>query len=161
MLTRYDTTQLKLVLQTVVEAVPAEKIFLLAVQTTCCNYENIFTCIPAARREVTHYYLLVLIDGNQHRSNEAWQDTIEHRCRTVTPVTAWVLTAATFGQWLDAGQPFAIKVFEDGLLCYDAGKVWLREPPEADPLETEKTLQKECTLSVSYTHLTLPTIYSV
>jgi len=146
MLTRYDTTQLRLVLQTITEAVLAEKIFLLAVQTTRCNYENIFTRIPAGRREVTHYYLLVLIDSNQHRSNEAWQDTIEHRCRMVTPVTAWVLTAVVFSQWLDAGQPFAVKVYEGGLLCYDAGKMWLREPPETDALETEKALQKECSL---------------
>ena len=36
MLTRYDTVQLRQVLHTVTEAVAAEKIFLLAVQTTRC-----------------------------------------------------------------------------------------------------------------------------
>ena len=144
MLTRYDTIQLKQVINTITDAVAAEKIFLLAVQTTCCNYENIFTPVRASRREVTGYYLLVLIDNNQGRSNEAWQDTIEHRCRAVTPVTAWVLTITRFADWLEAGQPFAVKVYTAGLLCYDAQKVWLPEPPEMEAAEIEDALCREC-----------------
>jgi len=146
MLTRYDTVQLKRVVKVITDAVATEKIFLLAAQTTGCRYENIFSSVPACRREVTHYYLLVLIENNQQRSNESWQDTIEHRCRTATPVTAWVLPAASFAQWLEAGQPFAVKVFNDALLCYDAGRVWLFAPPEVDAAEMERTLRRECML---------------
>lgn len=145
MLTRYDTIQLKKVVGTITDTVAAEKIFLLAVQTTCNHYENIFTPLRPSRREVTRYYLLVLIDNNQHRSNEAWQDMIEHRCRALTPVTAWVLTINRFADWLEAGQPFAVKVYTDGLLCYDAARVWLPEPPYVETAEIEEALCRECT----------------
>lgn len=144
MLTRYDTTQLRQVVHTITNVAAAERIYLLAVQTTCCNYENVFVAAQASRREVTHYYLLVLLESSRQRSNEAWQDAIEHRCRVVTPVTAWVLTAATFGQWLEAGQPFAVRVYAGGLLCHDAGRVWLPEPPETDAAEMEAALCREC-----------------
>ena len=144
MLTRYDTVQLKQVVKVITESVAVEKIFLLAAQTTGCRYENIFSSLQACRREVTHYYLLVLIESNQQRSNESWQDTIEHRCRVATPVTVWVLPAAGFAQWLEAGQPFAVKVYHDGLLCYDAGRVWLFAPPETNAADMDKTLRREC-----------------
>ena len=144
MLTRYDTIQLHEVVHTITDSVPADKVYLLAVQTTCFQYENIFTAADAGRREVSHYYLLVLTDGGQHRGNEAWQDAIEHRCRPLTPVTVWVLPAALFAQWLDAGQPFAIKVHAGGLLCHDAGRIQLPEPPVTDAEAMERTLCREC-----------------
>jgi HEPN domain-containing protein len=143
MLTCYNTMQLKKVVAMVTTTAPTEKIFLLAVQTNCRAYENIFTSLRASCSEVTHYYLLVLLEANRHRSNECWQDMIEHRCRPLTPVTTWVLPVATFAQWLEAGQPFAARACRGGILCYDAGRTLLPEPVEDSAMEDD-ALRKEC-----------------
>ncbi len=149
MLTCYNTPSLKKIINAITAGVPAEKIFLLAVQTARLGYSTIFTAPPPPAPEPVHYYLLVLPESSQYRSNETWQDMIEHRCRALTPVTAWVLPVAKFVQWLEAGQPFACTVYRDGLLCYDAGKVMLPVPPPCNKEETEDALHRECTHYIS------------
>jgi len=144
MLTSYDTAQLKKVVAAVTTHVPAEKIFLLGAHIMSSCYDTIFTLPPPTTRQVLHYYLLVLPESSQHRSNECWQDIIEHHCRVATPVTAWVLQAAKFVQWLEAGQPFACRVYRDGFLCYDAGRVALPAPPPLDEKEAAVFLRREC-----------------
>ena len=149
MLTCYNTPQLKKIVYAVKAGVPAEKIFLLAVQTACFGYSSVFNTQQSPAPEPVHYYLLVLPESSQYRSNETWQDMIEHRCRAITPVTAWVLPVAKFVQWLEAGQPFACTVYHDALLSYDAGKVVLPVPPPGNKEETEHALRREC---VHYTN---------
>ncbi|HEY4148016.1 MAG TPA: HEPN domain-containing protein [Chitinophagaceae bacterium] len=144
MLTCYNTIQLKKVINTIITIVPAEKIFLLAVQTTCPGYATIFTGQQPAGGQPCHYWLLVLPESNLYRSNESWQDMIEHCCRTITPVTAWVIPVHKFVQWLQAGQPFAARVCRDGFACHDAGRICLPAPPPSDEAETEEALCGEC-----------------
>ncbi len=144
MLTCYNTIQLKKVINTIINIVPAEKVFLVAVQTSCSGYATIFTGPPPPGGQPCHYWLLVLPESSLYRSNESWQDMIEHACRTIAPVTAWVLPAHKFAQWLQAGQPFAARVFREGFACYDAGRVDLPAPPRCDDAETEEALCGEC-----------------
>lgn len=143
MLSNFNTPQLKSVVAETIAVAPVEKIFLLAVQTSFFQNSTIFKVPAGSREEVVHYHLLVLLESNRQRNNEAWQDMIEHRCRAHTPVTAWVLTVARFIEWLDAGQPFATRVYRDGFLCHDAGDIPLPEPlPDEEGMEED--LRAEC-----------------
>ncbi|MBS1563652.1 MAG: hypothetical protein JST39_04650, partial [Bacteroidetes bacterium] len=146
MLTRYNRFRLKEVGRSIRSFVPAGKIYLLAVRATSDVWENVFVTTRTARREVSHYCLLVLTENPQHRSNEALQDAIGHRCRHLTPVTAWVLSVAVFIQWLEAGQPFAVQAYRHGLLCHDSGRVSLPEPPVLNAAQTAAMLRRECSM---------------
>jgi HEPN domain-containing protein len=146
MLTAYHTSQLKEVINIITSAVPAEKIFLLAAQTSHHCYENIFSLKEPPVQEVNHYHLLVLLANTSNRSHDVWQEIIETRCHQVTPVTARVVTVSSFNQWLESVQPFACNVYSKGLLCFDAGTIPLSEPHDINNQPALEKIYRECEL---------------
>jgi HEPN domain-containing protein len=162
MLSAYHTRQLRDVIAIVAGIAPAEKIFLLAVETTDRYYENIFTAKEPLQQRVTHYQLLILLAAGSNRSNEAWQDMIETHCSGSTPVTARVVLSANFSQWLEAGHPFARNVMAEGLLCYDTGASLMTAPVITISTETTTKFLHDCSQYVlrSAAFLTGAALYS-
>lgn len=60
------------------------------------------------------------------------QDKIEGRCHSLVPVTAIVLEADQFQNWLQEGHPFAYNVYKSGERLYDGGNTTFIEPKAID-----------------------------
>jgi HEPN domain-containing protein len=60
------------------------------------------------------------------------QDKIKGRCHSLVPVTAIVLEADQFQNWLQEGHPFAYNVYKSGERLYDGGNTTFIEPKAID-----------------------------
>ena len=120
-----------------------EKIFLLTASANQSLSESIFWDRPVHLPGPVHYYFLVLKQPGDPTHNEPLQDRIENRHGHSTALTAMVMAAELFNTWLEEAHPFAIRIYESALLCYDAGNLPLVVPAAPDPEKLKTLLEKE------------------
>ncbi len=116
LLTKELTGKLETITKHILEATPAEKIYLLGSVVIQRRTESIFLASPQSCQYVRHYYLLVLTKANNYN---VIQDKIENICRPLIPVTAIVLEINQLNQWRKEGHAFAHTVDEKAELLYD------------------------------------------
>ena len=112
----------------IISALTTEKIYLLSVIHQSEEIQSIFIDSPRIENAVEALNILVLAGESEKRLNEELQDIIEHRLNIQTPVTAFVMQALQFHEWLINEHPFAVKVIQKGKLFYDAGNIPLTAP---------------------------------
>jgi hypothetical protein len=128
-------SQQKEVITLITEAVNAERIYLLGCTIREQRTESLFAVNSTALKNISHYYILVLVKKNDKCGCNAMQDKIEGRCHSFLPVTAIVLEADQFQNWLQEGHPFAYKVFKSGECLYNGESKIFIEPKSIDELE--------------------------
>jgi uncharacterized protein len=106
------------VVQRVIAAGPVQWLYLLGLTSAYRRTETLFSVRSATRKEVTHYYLLVLIEKVDDHSLNSVQDKIEGALQHYLPVTAIVFSNEQFAKWLLEGHRFAAAVFERGFQLY-------------------------------------------
>lgn len=121
-------SQHKEVITLITEAINVERIYLLGYTLTEQRTESHFVVNTTALKNISHYYILVLVKKNDKCGCNAMQDKIESGCHSLVPVTAIVLEADQFENWLQEGHPFACKVYKSGECLYDAGNTTFIEP---------------------------------
>ena len=139
----YRGEQLQELINHITSVTHPEKIFLL---TACANQsqsESIFWDRPVHLPGPVHYYFLILKQPGDLTHNDPLQDRIENRYGHSTTLTAIVIAAEVFNTWLKEAHPFAIRVSQSALLCYDAGNLLQENPPTCDAGKLSATLQKE------------------
>ncbi len=127
----------------IVSALSAEKIYLLSVIHQSEEIQSIFIDNPTIENTVEALNILVLTGESEKRSNEELQDIIEHRLSIQIPVTAFVMQAVQFNEWLKKEHPFAIKVIHKARLFYDAGHIPLTVPDGYDEPVAQNILSFE------------------
>lgn len=126
------TSQHNEVVTLITEAVDVEKIYLLGYIITQQRTESLFAVTATTWKNISHYYVLVLIKKNNKCGCNAMQDKIESRSHSPAPVTAIVLEADQFKNWLQEGHPFACKVYKSGECIYDGENTTFIEPKAID-----------------------------
>ena len=92
----------------ILEAVLADKIYLLGSTLMIRRTKTVFMTDAPSCRYVGHYYVLVLV---RNKTNcRAVQDKIENSSKHFIPVTAIVLYTKQFSEWLTEGKQFGITV---------------------------------------------------
>jgi HEPN domain-containing protein len=138
LLTREFISQHDAIATLITETVQAERIYLLGCSISHLRTESIFAYNRPTRRHVSHYYMLVLVSKNDNCSYNSMLDKIESRCNSYLPVTAIVLDAMQFNDWLQEGHSFAYKVYERAECIHDAGNVIFTAPKAIDENELNK-----------------------
>jgi HEPN domain-containing protein len=123
----------------IAEAVAAERIYLLGCSISHLRTESIFAYNHPTCKNVSHYYMLVLVNTNDTDSCNTLQDKIENHCRSFIPVTAIVLNIERFIEWINEGHLFANTVCKVAECIHDAGNVTLALTTATDEQETIKT----------------------
>jgi HEPN domain-containing protein len=108
LLTESFKEQYKELVKIILDAVPADKIYLLGSTLMTRRTETIFMTDAPSCRYVGHYYVLVLVKDKTNCRTV--QDTIENSCNNFIPVTAIALYTKQFNEWLSEGKQFAITV---------------------------------------------------
>jgi uncharacterized protein len=101
------------------ETMPVKKIYMLGSTLMQQRTESIFLTDAPSRRNVGHYWLLVLVDEDCGHSDNYVQDKIENTCRHIIPVTVIVLHTQQFNTWLMEGHRFACTVIKIAVLLHD------------------------------------------
>lgn len=112
------------------EAAPVQALYLLGLTTGHRRTETLFSVPSATRREVTHVWLLALVEEDP--SAGRLQEKIETCLQPLLPVTAAVFSVAQFSAWLSQGHPFAAAVHEKAVLLFQRGVVPLPGPAAVD-----------------------------
>jgi HEPN domain-containing protein len=123
----------------IVAAAAPEKIYLLGCSVSHIRTESIFSYNQHTGRNVSHYYVLALVDKKEVESIVGLQDKIENNCQHFIPVTAIVLDIHRFNGWLIEGHPFANKVYKMAECIHDAENIPLVVPKDFDEQELAKT----------------------
>lgn len=100
----------------ILDALPAQHIYLLGSTLQQRRTETIFMPTAPSCRSVGHYYVLVLV--NEDGNPGIWQDKLENICRQFIPLTALVIKTETFMDWLQAGHAFAHTVQQRAVLLH-------------------------------------------
>lgn len=108
--------------------VALERLYLLGLTTAYRRTETLFSTQSATRSEVTHYYLLVLVEKEDDHTLNNIQDKIETNLQQYLPVTAIVFSNMQFTKWLLEGHPFAASVYERALLLHQEDEMPLPFP---------------------------------
>lgn len=116
-----DWPEVAPVIKDIVAALSPEKIYLLSVIHQRQEIRSIFIEDPSEHHLMEGLNILVLSGVSEKRPNDEVQDIIEHRLGIPISVTAFVLQAGQFSEWLKKQHPFALKVIRNARLCYDAG----------------------------------------
>jgi HEPN domain-containing protein len=123
----------------IIEAAAPEKIYLLGCSISHVRTESIFAYNQPTCKNVSHYYVLALVDKKEAASCVGLQDKIENNCHHFIPVTAIVLDIHQFNEWLIEGHPFANKVCKMAECIHDAGNMPLAIPKDIDEMDLIKT----------------------
>jgi HEPN domain-containing protein len=139
LLTRDFISQHTELARIIIDVLAPEKIYLLGCSISHVRTESIFAYNQLTGRNVSHYYVLVLVDKKDAESCVGLQDKIENNCRHFIPVTAIVLDINHFNEWLIVGHPFASKVCKMAECIHDAENIPLAIPKNIDEQELVKT----------------------
>ena len=142
-LAAYQGEQLQQLIDHITSVIQPEKIFLLTANANQSQSESIFWDAPVDLPGPVHYYFLVLKLPGDSASNDQLQDKIENRHGHSTTLTSIVMAVELFNVWLLEGHPFAVRVYQSALLCYDAGTMPLIIPSAGDTEKLKALLQKE------------------
>ena len=91
--------------RTILDAVPADKIYFLGSTLMYRRTESVFMTAAPSCSYVSNYYVLVLVANKQNL--DAAQDKIENNCKNFIPVTAIILYSEQFKKWFEEGHQFA------------------------------------------------------
>lgn len=138
LLTRDFISQHTELARIIIEAAAPEKIYLLGCSISQIRTESTFAYNQPTCRNVSHYYILVLIDKKDTEGCVGLQDKIENNCRSFIPATAIVLDIYKFNEWLAEGHPFANKVCKMAECIHDAENIPLAIPKDIDAQELIK-----------------------
>ena len=138
LMTREFISQQNDIVSLILKSVNVEKIYLLGYTVTDQQTESFFITKATNWRRVSHYYMLLLAGVTDKCNGNAIQDKIENRCRPIVPVTAIVLDANQFKNWLQEGHPFAYKLYRSGDFLYDGGNITFEEPQAINEAEQNK-----------------------
>ncbi|HEY1022892.1 MAG TPA: HEPN domain-containing protein [Flavisolibacter sp.] len=127
------------IVRKVTATAPVEKLYLLGLTTTSRRTETLFSVPSATRNEVSHFYLLVLIEKDDAYPLSLVQDKIEGVLQHYIPVTAIVFSVLQFYRWLSEGHPFAAAVYQKAFLLYQRDEVPLPFPAPVN----EEAIKKE------------------
>jgi len=100
----------------ILDAVPAQHIYLLGSTLVQRRTETVFMPDAPSCRSVGHYYILVLV--NEESNCAVLQDKLENTCRHFIPVTALVMNTDKFIEWLLSGHAFAQTVQQRAVLLH-------------------------------------------
>lgn len=130
---------IKEVVKRVTAATVVERLYLLGLTSAYRRTETLFSVHSATRKEVTHCYLLVLVQKDEEHSLNNIQNKIEDALQYYLPVTAIVFSDMEFSRWFLEGHPFAATVYEKAFLLYQKEEVPLPFPAtiNADALKKE------------------------
>ena len=103
-------------LQIILEAVPAQQVYLLGSTLLQRRTETVFMPEAPSCRRAGHYYLLVLVKEEVNCAE--MQDKLENTCRRLIPVTILVMNSDSFIAWLLAGHAFAHTVQQRAVLLH-------------------------------------------
>ncbi len=120
-----------------------EKIFLLGTGNTRFSCRNIFSSRAAVWQKEGYLQILVLTGEKEKRSRSNVEDIIESHCREFGLVTALVIPALQFRDWLEAGHYFASFVIEHAPVCYDAGRIAMNLEGQFCAGQFREQLQKQ------------------
>ena len=137
----YPTQQEKLI-ELILSVTKPDRIFLLGASLYRRRSESVFcTCAPSSR-QVSDYFLLVLISKNIENNISEIQDKIEQRCNTFLPSTILALQTERFSVWLKTSHRFARTVHNTSVLLFDKGDIIFPEPGDLNPENENKTNEK-------------------
>ncbi|MEJ7671697.1 MAG: HEPN domain-containing protein [Chitinophagaceae bacterium] len=139
LLTRDFISQHTELARIIIEAAAPEKIYLLGCSISHVRTESIFAYNQPTCRNVSHYYVLALVDKKDAESCVSMQDKIENNCQHFIPVTAIVLDIHQFNEWLTEGHFFANKICRMAECIHDAEHMRLAIPKDIDEQELAKT----------------------
>lgn len=131
------------------ETMPVEKIYMLGSTLMQRRTESIFLTDAPSRRNVGHYWLLVLVDEDCGHSDNYVQDKIENNCRHFIPVTVIVLHTKQFNTWLMEGHRFACTVVKIAVLLHDSTHVPLVIPSAINEEADKKMMETYCTQGIN------------
>lgn len=117
-LTAAHDALLKTLTERAVNAVPAERIYLLGLTASHHQTGSVFTPLSDSWAEVTHCFLLVLVAKEGTEKLSQLQDIIEAACLPVVATTTIVLYTEQFYDWLWDKHPFAHTVQKLGIQLY-------------------------------------------
>lgn len=132
----------KEIVKRVIASIPVERMYLLGLTTAHRRTETLFSTPSVTRNEVTHCYLLVLVEKEDDHSLNNSQDKIEGALEQFLPVTAIVFSDMQFCKWLLEGHSFAAAVYERGFLLYQKDEVPLPFPAIVNEEELKKETEK-------------------
>lgn len=118
----------KEIVKRVVAAAPVQRLYLLGLSTAYRRTETLFSVQSVTRMEVTHYYLLALVEKEDNQTLNNVQDKIEGALQHYLPVTVISFSAMQFSKWLLEGHSFAAAVYEKAFLLYEKDEVPLPFP---------------------------------
>jgi uncharacterized protein len=134
----YPGQQERLV-ELILSVIKPDRVFLLGASLYRRRSESVFcTCAPSSR-QVSDYFLLVLISKVMDNNISEIQDKIEQRCNTFLASTILVLPTERFIAWLKTSHRFAWTVHKTSVLLFDKGDIIFPEPGELNPENENKT----------------------
>lgn len=108
LLTESFKEQHKELVKIILEAVPADKIYLLGSTLMTRRTEFIFMMNAPSCGYVGHYYVLIL--ARDKTNSRTTQVVIENKCKKFIPTTVIILYINQFNEWLNEGKLFATTV---------------------------------------------------
>jgi len=127
----------------IVSIISPERIYLLSVIHQKKEIQSIFVEDPPEEHLIEALNILVLTSESEKRSNDELQDIIENRLEIIIPVTAFVMQAVQFKEWLKKEHPFALRVVQNASLYFDACMIPLNLPDYFDELTAKEFLREE------------------
>src|ERR1700692_2157493 len=112
----------------IVSIILPERIYLLSVIHQKKEIQSIFVEDVEEEHLIEALNILVLTGESEKRLNDELQDIIENRLDIRIPITAFVMQAAQFNEWLKKEHPFALKVVQNARLYFDAGRIPFNVP---------------------------------
>jgi HEPN domain-containing protein len=127
----------------IVSNISPERIYLLSVIHQKKEIQSIFVEDPPEEHLIEALNILVLTSESEKRSNDELQDIIENRLEIIIPVTAFVMQAVQFKEWLKKDHPFALRVVQNASLYFDACMIPLNVPDYYEELTAKEYLREE------------------
>lgn len=107
----------------IVKTADPDVVFLLGTALHRKRSESIFHESAPYSQQLSDCTLLILLSNLTNKELHEWQDKIENHCSSLMLVTTLVLETSTFVEWLQAGLPFALSVWQRAPVLYDAGRI--------------------------------------
>lgn len=136
---------LQKVISTITHLIQPEKIYLLGLSSPVHAAQNIFvhphsldTSLPGA----SHFDLLIITRKNDKRPFYELHEFIEKRCKGAVSISIFIEQIHVFDEWLTVGHAFARRVFDSGIIIFDAGTPWSK-PKEINYAAEVAEVQKD------------------
>lgn len=118
----FSILQRKLV-EVIVKAANPDMIFLLGATLQRERRESIFNQSAPSCQHISNCTMLILLPDLAGKELHEWKDKIERHCNNTLSVTTLVLATSTFVEWLHAGYPFALSVWQTAPVLHDTGNI--------------------------------------